>query len=59
MALVKIADRFGYIDKAGKFVINPQYQSAGNFNAGLAPVRVCDREGYINKTGKYVWNPTS
>ena len=51
-------NRFGYIDKQGKFAINPQFDSAGDFANGVAPVWLGERQGYINRAGKYVWNPT-
>ena len=47
-----------YIDKTGKYVINPQFDSAGNFSEGLAPVRIGDDKtgkwGCIDKTGKFL-----
>lgn len=55
----------GYIDKTGKFVINPQFDGAGDFSEGLA--RVCiggsyppccgGKWGYIDRTGKILINP--
>jgi hypothetical protein len=53
-----LGNRFGYIDKTGKFAINPQFDRAGDFEQGLAPVWVGGRQGYIDKNGKYVWSPT-
>src|SRR5437588_1750187 len=47
----------GYIDSAGKWVINPQFEDALNFTEGLAPVSVGGRWGYIDKTGKFAVNP--
>ncbi|MGO9273047.1 MAG: WG repeat-containing protein, partial [Terriglobia bacterium] len=32
--------KWGYIDKAGKWAIRPQFLQAGPFSEGLAPVRV-------------------
>jgi hypothetical protein len=58
MAPVAIGNRFGYIDKSGNMVINPQFDRAGDFENGLAPVWLGDRQGYINRSGKYVWLPT-
>jgi hypothetical protein len=55
--------KYGYIDKTGKLVIDPQFDFAGEFNGGLADVvmgRGNDRKrGYIDKGGKYVWKPTN
>jgi len=51
--------KWGFIDKAGKFVINPQFDEAMSFNDGLARVKLGRKIGYIDATGKYVWNPTN
>ena len=49
---------WGYIDPSGKYVINPQFDEAGDFEDGLAPVRIGAKWGYIDKTGKYIWGPS-
>lgn len=44
-----------FIDRNGKYVIRPKdYDLAGNFSAGLAPVIVNEKVSFINKTGKIV-----
>ena len=47
--------KFGYIDKAGKVVITPQFFVAQDFAEGLAAVRVeqtaDSKYGYIDRTG--------
>ena len=51
---------FGYIDKKGDYVIEPQYEFAGAFGAnGLAGVQDADSSlwGYIDKKGDYVIEP--
>ena len=58
LARVVIGDRWGFIDKTGKFAINPQFDQAESFVNGLARVRISRRIGYVNLDGKYVWNPT-
>lgn len=51
-------DKWGYIDKTGSYVINPQFDAAWNFaDNGLARVLSSDKWGYIDKTGSYVINP--
>lgn len=53
-------ERYGYLDRTGKWVIQPCYTQAGSFNNGLAPVRVRDGESgycYINKQGQEVIPP--
>jgi WG containing repeat len=55
--------KYGYIDRTGTFVINPQFDFANKFTEGLAKVRIGKgndwKLGYINKDGKYVWEPTN
>ncbi len=57
----KSGNRYGYIDKTGHFVINPQFDFAWIFSEGLAAVLIGDEEtgkwGYIDKTGHFVINP--
>jgi hypothetical protein len=53
--------KFGFVDRSGKFVINPQFDDVGTFIGGLAQVSMGhDKEtriGYINRSGNFVWNP--
>lgn len=61
-ATLKRGDNIGYIDKAGNYVISPQFEHAEDFAEGLAVVKVkdkygYDKYGYINKAGKYVIQP--
>lgn len=50
---------WGYINAQGKWSIAPQFQVAGSFSEGLAPVEELDshdrlRLGFIDRTGKLV-----
>lgn len=60
----------GFMDKTGKIVIEPQFEAAGDFSEGLAPVmffkpakKVTEANeedfdaGFIDKTGKMVIKP--
>ena len=49
--------RYGYINSSGKVVIKPQFNSAFEFQEGLAAVIVDGKGGYIDKTGKFVIPP--
>jgi hypothetical protein len=52
---------FGYADKTGKIVINPQFNEAFPFFGGLALVNTTggpDGLAWIDKEGKYVWRET-
>ncbi len=52
---VEIGGEWGYIDKAGKVVIAPQFDDALDFSEGLASVRIGWKWCYIDKTGKIVF----
>src|SRR5712664_4260315 len=54
---VKLGGKYGYIDHAGKLVINPQFEQAGHFSDGTAPVKVGQKWGYIDRHGKLVIQP--
>jgi hypothetical protein len=48
---------YGYIDKEGNIVIEPEFNFAGDFINGLARIKMGEKEGgwgYINKEGKRV-----
>lgn len=51
-----IDGEWGFVDKTGKFVIEPQFFDAGDFSEGLARITndgcVDGMSGYIDKTGK-------
>lgn len=50
--------KFGYINKTGKIIINPQFDKAYDFSEeGLAAVMVNDKWGFVNKSGQFVINP--
>lgn len=56
---VKLGDKWGYINKEGNYVINPQYKYAGFFSDEVAIVANQDSLfGYINKKGEYLIQPT-
>jgi WG containing repeat len=57
--VVKYPDKYGYVDRMGKFIIPPTYDQADKFTEGLAAVRGKDsngrqRWGFIDKAGKVV-----
>ena len=51
--------KWGFIDKTGKIIINPQFDEVDFFSEGLCAVKIGNKWGYIDKKGKYAWNPTS
>jgi hypothetical protein len=55
---IKSGDKWGYIDKAGKYIINSQFDDAFNFSDGLALIESGEGKfGFIGEDGKYVINP--
>jgi hypothetical protein len=57
-AAVRIGENWGYINREGKIVIQPQYHYAGRFREGLAPVAVRRGKkriyGFIDTSGRLV-----
>ena len=47
--------KYGFVDKTGKMVITPWFDSAAPFKHGLAGVDEGQVHGYIDRTGAYVW----
>jgi hypothetical protein len=45
--------KFGFIDKLGHFVIQPQFDRVGPFSEGLAPVMYSGKMGYVDREGKF------
>ncbi|MGN6568847.1 MAG: WG repeat-containing protein, partial [Flavipsychrobacter sp.] len=58
LAVVYTNGKYGFINKEGKIVINPQYDVADNFSEGLAAVAVIEegkeKYGFIDKEGKLI-----
>ena len=61
MAAVEVNEKYGYIDKTGKMVIQPQFDDAYPFTGDIASVRIGGwldgKWGCIDKTGKIVIQP--
>jgi cytochrome c556 len=58
--LMKENGKYGFMGRAGKVVIPPQFVDAQNFSEGLAGVRLSKAEhkyGYIDTSGKVVIPP--
>ena len=48
--------RWGYIDKTGKVVINPQFEKAQPFSEGLAAIRLGRKWGFVDRSRKMTIN---
>jgi hypothetical protein len=49
--------QYGFIDKTGRMVIEPQFDYAEWFSEGLAAAKYEGQFGYIDKTGQFVIKP--
>ena len=49
--------RYGYVNRMGKFVLEPQYEEALPFSDFLAAVKKDGKWGFINGEGKFVIEP--
>jgi WG repeat protein/PKD domain-containing protein len=49
--------KFGYINRRGRMVIKPRFDSARGFSEGLARVQVNQRYGFIDTSGRLVITP--
>src|SRR5680860_459435 len=57
LALVREGGNFGYIDKAGKYVIEPKFDDAKSFSDGLAAAEQDKMWGFIDASGKWAIEP--
>jgi hypothetical protein len=56
-ACVRLGDKWGFIDKSGKYLVEPKFDYVYCFNESFAGVRLVDKWGFIDKSGKYVVEP--
>ncbi|HIC00252.1 TPA: WG repeat-containing protein, partial [Candidatus Poribacteria bacterium] len=49
--------RVGYIDQAGRIMIEPQFKGIGSFSEGLAPIRMEGKWGFIDQTSQTMITP--
>lgn len=54
LARVKLNDKWNFIDKSGKEVIECKYKFVLDFHEGLAQVLLNGKCGFIDQTGKEV-----
>ena len=52
-----LGKKYGFIDKNGKVVIEPQFGGTYGFSEGLAQVEKDGKYGFIDKSGKVVIEP--
>ncbi|MCE9545629.1 MAG: WG repeat-containing protein [Planctomycetia bacterium] len=57
LAQVAREGKWGFVDRAGKIVIAPQFEHTENFSEGFAVVWEGKKAGYIRKDGTYLKRP--
>ena len=57
LALVRANDMFGYINKDGEYVIEPQFELAMSFSGSFAAVLQGEKWGFINTSGEWAIEP--
>lgn len=57
LALVRENGKFGFIDKSGAYVIEPQFDRAKSFSQQYAAVEKDKKWGFINTSGEWVIQP--
>lgn len=53
LAAISIGPGWGFLDRAGRMVIEPKFDEAGSFSQGLAPVARDDKWGFIDTHGEW------
>ena len=54
-----LQEKWGYVDRRGKWTVEPRFQRAEPFYKGLARVVTDHKLAYINQKGAFVWGPDS
>ena len=55
--VIHVDGKYGFMDRAGRTVITPQFDEAAEFSEGFARVKVGARFGFINTKGDVVIAP--
>lgn len=51
--------KWGYVDRSGTWVIQPQFEAALPFSEGMAPAKNNDHWGFIDRSGEWILSPIS
>ena len=51
---ILVKDKYGFIDRSGRVVVQPEYEAAGEFSEGLAYIKKAGKYGYVDVSGKLV-----
>ena len=56
-AAVKVGEKWGFINRKGKWIIKTKYQNATSFSIGLGGVQQNGLWGFIDSKGNFVIDP--
>ena len=57
LAAVMVDGRWGFIDRWGNMIIEPNFKEVGEFSDGLVPVKTEEKWGFVNASGEMVIEP--
>ena len=57
LALVRADDKYGYIDKTAKYIIEPTFEDAKSFSDGMAAAEQNEMWGFIDASGEWAIEP--
>ena len=57
-AVLEEGQSWGFIDKTGEYIADPQYEDVWDFRDGLAAVKLNDKWGFIDRDGQLIIKPT-
>jgi hypothetical protein len=57
LAVVRVKNRYGVIDRELNFVLEPQYDLMQDYKEGLSAVRINSKWGFIDRAGRHVIEP--
>jgi len=57
LVLITSRNKFGYMDSAGRVIVEPMFDQADDFSEGLAAVQTNGKWGFIDRAGNIVIEP--
>ena len=57
VAAVRVDQKWGYIDKSGRLLVQPVYENADDLDETLAMITLNAKTGYVNKAGQMIIEP--